>query len=235
MALYKAALQGVNLPGNLHSDPAYNLGSRIGNFAPKLLSPFTLAAKKSPYFGAGVGALTGAGIGGLLSYLRGGKLGKGALIGGLIGGAGLGGLGYYRNNPINWSSFNNHSKRKNNLVSDENSLIEKYGMYKKAYGLSHGDDVTSKIYRDTSLTLRQKNELATQVNYLNQQQKSRLSQLLAGAFGGGIGMIVAKYLLGLGKFGTILTAIVSGVGAASTFGSRSGKSPFDRRGRPYYM
>lgn len=258
MSLSKLAALNLSYPGDLSTDKTNQLGVWLGNNAPKLLSPFARAVRPihfkygqkpgeqftSPWYvnSPVMGGLAGAGIGGLVGMFT-GNTGKGALLGGLLGGLGLTGLGAMRNNP-DWASKLGLVQRRgvdalnaspNTVVDDEQSIMNKYGMQKVAYGMTHGDPVTAKIYRDTALTLRQKNELATQVGYLNAQQKRRLNQLVAGAFGGGVGMLVAKYLLGLGKFGTILTAIVSGLSAASAFGGRSPKAPYDSMGRPYYM
>jgi hypothetical protein len=53
--------------------------------------------------------------------------------------------------------------------------------------------------------------------------------------GGGIGFIVAKYLLGLGGFSSVLTSIVTGVGSAMMAGGRPPKPPVDKWGRAYYL
>ena len=261
MSFQKSAINSLELPGDYASSKANQAGVWAGNNAGKLLRPFYLAARGTtfPYGGgagdnfrvpgwlggAGAGALTGAGIGGLVGLLTGRGVGQSALAGAGLGGLALGGLGYTQNDNPNWATdiglkpktgLDALNATPETLKADEDYILEKYGSLKKtAYGLSHGDPVAAKIYRDTALTLRQKQELANQVNYLNAQQKSRLNQLVGGAFGGGVGLVVAKYLLGLGKFGTILTTIVSGIAGARMAGGNSYKSPHDNLGRNYYM
>lgn len=262
--LAKPYAPNLRAPGDITSSPAHQLGSWLGKKTPKLLQPLYDASGKTKFrYGnnsedvfevpgwlgnMGVGGLAGAGLGALAGLLT-GNAGKGALIGGGVGALGLGALGYMKDNPRWGEKFGLKPLRGSSAIkadvdsgvsggsteSQEDDLIEKYGMHKVAYGQSMGDPVTAKLYRDTELTLRQKQELANQVSYLNAQQKRRLNQMIGGAVGGGIGMIVAKYLLGLGKFGSILTTIVSGLAGARMGGGAAPRSPYDSMGRPYYM
>ena len=261
MSLYKLAYTpNLYYAGDLSSSMANQAGSWLGNNVPKVFSPLYNSTKDTKYkYGhgdsdhisvpgwlssLGMGGLAGAGIGGLLGAFR-GNAGKGALIGGGLGALGLSGLGYMNRNP-NWAESlglkaptgsRAIAASPDTLASQEKSLMsnKSANLIKRAYGLSHGDPVTAKIYRDSQLTLRQKGELATQVSYLNAQQKSRLSRMISGAMGAGVGVIVAKFLLGMGKYSTILTALVSGLAGASIGGSRKLKSPYDNMGRAYYM
>jgi hypothetical protein len=209
--------------------------------------------------GAGVGAVGG----GLINKLRGGSFGRGAAWGAGIGGLGLGALGHMTSgddwaertpvlnmfvSPKKPSNIAGHSKpitpggstpvRTYDEVSDGLPRFEKNNSYKQAaWGHSSGANtsaITSKIYRDAKLTLMQKQELTNQVKSLNAQQANRLSMLVGGAMGGGVGLIIAKYLLGLGKFGTILTTIASGLMGAGMSRSQ-GKPTHDMYGRQYYM
>ena len=233
--------------GDLASNPAHKAGIWLGDNVPKLLAPFHKATQDSKHIpgwlgGIGMGGLAGAGLGGLVGAFTGNTL-KGALLGGGLGALGLSALGYVNRNP-KWAeslglkqptgvrALKTHPY---DNEAQEDELIEKYGMVKSAYGDTMGNPIIARIYRDNELTLTQKQELATQVGYLNAQDKRRLNQIIGGAFGGGVGMLVAKYLLGLGKFSTILTTIVSGLAGAMMSGGRAPKSPYDSRGRPYYM
>ena len=177
MSLSKLA--NTAFPGDLSSDKTNQLGVWLGNNAPKLLSPFARATRPIHFqYGHGaddkftspwyvnsplVGGLACAGLGSLIGMFT-GNTGKGALYGGLLGGLGLTGLAAMKNNP-DWASSIGLVPRRgakallsspNTVISDEQDLMDKYGMQKVAYGLSHGDPVTAKIYRDTALTLRQK-------------------------------------------------------------------------------
>ena len=261
MALYKLAMKGYTLPGVLADSKANAAGAWFGDNVGKLLRPFYLATRGTKFKygpgldsnvrlpgwlgGAGLGSAVGAGAGGLFGLLTGKDIGSSALTGAALGGIGLGGIGYTQGDNPDWATKLGLKRKRgidalnadpDTLGVDEEYIMNKYGsIQKSAFGLSHGDPVTAKIFRDTALTLRQKQELASQVGYLNDQQKRRLNQLVGGAFGGGVGMLVAKYLLGLGKFGTILTTIVSGLAGARMAGGRASKSPYDNLGRPYYM
>jgi len=196
------------------------------------------------------GSVLGAGLGGLAGMFT-GSPGRGALLGAGIGGLGMGALGFMRNNP-EWAQDMGMALRRgekaesydaknplSDLTPEEQAedllTLNKQSMHKIAYGLnSSGDDVIRKLYRDTELTLRQKQELTNQVGNLNANELQRLNQMIRGAVGGGVGFVVAKYLLGLGKFGTVLTTIVSGL-ASARFGSPTPSRPTDSLGRPYYM
>jgi hypothetical protein len=252
--------KGFSSPGELHSSKANAAGAWLGKNVPKILSPVATALKDTKYlYGSGandsvtvpgwlsslgLGGLGGAALGGLAGYMT-GNTGRGALIGGGLGALGLSGLGYTVRNP-DWASKLGLTMRRGrqardadasmgfpNLSDQERYLENKFE--KKAYGHTSSGPIIAKIYRDNELTLRQKQELASQVGYLNEQQTRRLNQIVGGAFGSGIGMLIAKYLLGLGKFGTILTTIVSGLAGVRMAGGRKPKSPYDSMGRPYYM
>ena len=124
-----------------------------------------------------------------------------------------------------------HAEQRKELMEKNNSIKA------AAWGSAGGstNDIARKLYQDTSLTLMQKQELANQVRYLDANQARRLSQLVGGAFGSGIGYLVAKYLLGLGKFGTILTTIVSGLSGIGISSGPKPKPTHDSMGRPYYL
>jgi len=106
-----------------------------------------------------------------------------------------------------------------------------------AWGSGEGgtDQVLKKIYMDTALTLMQKQELSNQVRYLDANQARRLNQLLSGAIGSGVGLLVAKYLLGMGKFSTILSTIIGGVMGLGMGSGSAPKPTHDKYGRPYYL
>jgi hypothetical protein len=236
--------KGFSSPGELQASKTNAAGAWLGKSVPKLLSPVAGAMKGGWLSSLGLGGLGGAAIGGLAGYMM-GNTGKGALLGGGIGALGMSGLGYAVRNP-DWASKMGLKLRRGSQASNADkdmgfpdlSSQEKYlenKFEKKAYGHTSSGPIVSKIYRDSELTLRQKQELASQVGYLNEQQTRRLNQMVGGAFGSGVGMLIAKYLLGLGKFGTILTTIVSGLASARMAGGSKPKSPYDSMGRPYYM
>ena len=81
----------------------------------------------------------------------------------------------------------------------------------------------------------QKQHLANEVRYLDSSKQRQLDQIVSGAFGGGIGFLVAKYLLGMGKFSTVLTTIISGLTAANFGGGPKPKPTHDQWGKKYYM
>ena len=250
--------KGILDPG----DPANSHANRVGYWLRNKLLPVLgpIHSATNPvsvgddgftipgWLNAGVtGSVLGAGLGGLSGLLLGNPM-KHALVGAGIGGLGLGGLGYMRGNP-DWAQDMGFDVRRGDnalrydkenpltdLSTEEQELkLTKESMFKVAYGMSNaGSDIVRKLYRDTELTLRQKQELASQVNNLNNSELQRLDQMVRGAIGGGVGYLVAKYLLGLGKFGTILTTIVSGL-ASSRFGGGAPSRPSDSMGRPYYM
>ena len=81
-------------------------------------------------------------------------------------------------------------------------------------------DVVSAIYSEpsTHLSLRQKQQLSQEIQGLSPYELKRLLTLIRGAGGAGVGFLIAKYLLGLGKRSTILSMIVGGIaGAMSSF------------------
>jgi hypothetical protein len=260
------------LSGKLEDSNAFGLGRWLNQKAlPALAGPVLKATKDTEFGGftvpGGLNALlTGGGVGalggGLISKLRGGSFGRGALWGAGIGGLGLGAIGHMTSGedwaertpilnmfvpPRKPSNIAGHAKpitpggqvpdRTYEEISDDLPRFEKNNFEKQAaWGHSGANTsvITSKIYRDAKLTLMQKQELANQVKSLNAQQANRLNMLLGGAMGGGVGLIIAKYLLGLGKFGTILTTIASGLMGASMSRSQS-KPTHDMYGRQYYM
>jgi len=263
LAISQRLPKGLNSGVELADSPANRLGAWTHHkVMPTLMGPLYRSTKDIKVNDVSIpgwansmatGGLVGAGLGGLIGAFS-GNAGKGALIGGGLGSLGLGGLGFMLRNK-DWSSkipfvgglFKDKFDFDNAMEADENAPLDrrtteeqeedllKENHVKIAYGLSSSNDVIAKIYRDTELTLRQKQELANQVQYLNAQQTRRLNQLVGGAMGGGVGYLVAKYLLGLGKFGTLLTTIVSGLASARGAGGAPPKSPYDNLGRPYYM
>lgn len=71
--------------------------------------------------------------------------------------------------------------------------------------------VSSKILSDNNLSIFQKNEL---INYIKQQPSSilqDLDKLTGAAIGGGIGYLIANYLLGMGKRGNIIMSILGAI------------------------
>ena len=208
------------------------------------------------------GGVGGALAGGLWNkFVNKGTFGRGAAWGAGIGAAGLGALGHVTSGK-DWlqrtpilkmfatppkSNIAGHRLPMGpggsigNKTNDEirGGLPAKSGSLKEAaWGQSGGANIstiTRKIFQDTKLTLMQKQELTNQVKYLNAQQASKLNMLVGSAWGGGVGLVIAKYLLGLGKFGTILTTIASGLLGASMSRGQAPKPTHDKYGTPYYM
>jgi hypothetical protein len=274
--MHKIALDPIyNSPasGKLGDQNSYHFGNWIGKKAiPTILNPLYKATKavdtplgRLPGWGNSLisGGLGGAALGGLFNKLRGGSFGKGALIGGGLGAAGLTAVGHMTSGP-GWFQkipgigkyFPGDQKTQIAGNSKPTSMMgrplgqETYDQQDHALGMeklqhvkqalwgqggANTSDISRKIFQDTKLTLMQKQELSNQVKNLNAQQANRLNQMISSAFGGGIGLVVAKYLLGLGKFGTILTTIASGLLGASMGRGQSPKPTHDAYGRPYYM
>ena len=250
--------------GLLEDSAGYGLGRWLNQGASKVVGPLMRATKdvETPVgkIPGGLNALvTGGALGGLtgaiINKLRGGSFGRGAAWGAGIGALGLGAVGHMASGD-DWAQrtpiLNMFVPPKNpsNIAGQDKPFTPggkapgktydqiREGLPKKAaWGHSGGGDtsaITSKIYRDAKLTLMQKQELANQVKSLNAQQVNRLNMLVGSAWGGGVGLIIAKYLLGLGKFGTILTTIASGLMGASMNRTPS-KPSQDMYGRSYYM
>lgn len=67
--------------------------------------------------------------------------------------------------------------------------------------------ITNKLMGDMSLSYSDKQELSRMIQSLTESQKSQLSKVIAPMVGGGIGFVVAKFLLGLGFKSQILFSI----------------------------
>lgn len=241
--------------GRMSSSPSHELGvfARDKVIGP-ILRPFYNATRDSKHLpgwanSLATGGLAGAAIGALANKLRGGSLSTGALWGAGIGSLGLGALGYMSRNE-DWAS---KLPLIGGMFADPNTLnnpnIPQVGIQGSAFTdktpeqqsqsllekSSSTMEVISKIYNDHALTLMQKQHLANEVRYLDSSKQRQLDQIVSGAFGGGIGFLVAKYLLGMGKFSTVLTTIISGLTAANFGGGPKPKPTHDQWGKKYYM
>jgi len=240
--------------GRMGSSASHELGvfARDKVLAP-IIRPFYNATRDSEHLpgwanSLATGGLAGAAIGALVNKLRGGSAGKGALWGAGIGSLGLGALGYMSRNE-DWASkipgiggmFANRNTLDNPKIpqvgiqgatfTDKTPEEQSQALLKSSSTM----EVISKIYNDHALTLMQKQHLANEVRYLDTSKQRQLDQIVSGAFGGGIGYLVAKYLLGMGKFSTVLTTIISGLTAANFSGGPKPKPTHDQWGRKYYM
>lgn len=246
---------------DMASSPSHELGvfTRDNILAP-VIRPFYQATQDSKHVpgwanSLATGGLAGAAIGAIVNKLRGGSAGKGALWGAGIGSLGLGALGYMSRNK-NWGSdiplIGGLFKKPDTLSDPSNPQISRTGrkltpltpdqqsqsLAKEASmdkSAMMDQKIFSKIWNDNALTLMQKQHLANEVRYLDESKKRQLNQIVSGAFGGGIGFLIAKYLLGMGKYSTVLTTIISGLTAANFGGGPKPRPTNDQWGKKYYM
>ena len=78
-------------------------------------------------------------------------------------------------------------------------------------------EILNSIRRDMSLNYSQKRELSSLVSNLSPHETTELSSVLKSTIGGGVGYIVAKYLLDLGITGKIILSLIGAV-TGSLFG-----------------
>lgn len=191
----------------------FNLDKILNRLSANYGAPGTIAA--SGALGAALGGLGGLSLGAIKSLggAESPNYKRNALIGSLIGTLLGSGYGYLRNYDFNQA--------------------KKYGSYKKAFALpfqssmfpntsfnSFGginnissvfNNISNKIMNDYNLDINQKYEL---VSYIKQQPPDileALNKLANAAAGAGIGYLIANYLLGMGRRGNIVMAILGGV------------------------
>lgn len=182
-------------------DPEYQLPYLLGNSAGRMANRAAGPASKfltrlgndvggTTLTGAGIGAGLGAGIG----FLR-GNASKGALLG-----AGSGGLLIYLLNRL--------AQYRDNQI---NATYGKRASVKQSfYGMTETnpeDLIESKIQSDTTLPSWMRSQLLQFIPQLSDSEARSLASLLRSSAGGGVGYVVAKYLLGLGFTGRVLSAL----------------------------
>lgn len=163
--------------------------------------------------GAGIGGAIGAGT----SLVSGGSMGRGAAVG-----AGLGGLGAFLLSLYAQNRLGNTQVRQAPLPNLPGRIKQSF----YAVEPEAGQDISSKLMSDNATSYSDKTMLLNYVRNLPSYQQSDLSRLIGPAVGAGIGMLIAKYLLGLGIGGTALTALL-GAGVGRQFWS----GPRDAYGR----
>ena len=235
---------GDAYPGSREASPMFWAGKGLREYAVNpALKPLVGSLDSGPMTSAALGALGGSGIGGLIGLIRGG-LGDvipGMLTGAGVGGASLGGLsallhknksstGILDGGLPSWGlsrDYENPFTAHANMMKSSAVKKAQFGSgTKMAPGqvVPNQPDIIANIYRQPStlISLRQKQELSSQISLLTPYQQDRLSQLLRGATGAGIAYIVAKYLLSLGKNSTIISVILGGIAGAMTGGNSGG-------------
>jgi uncharacterized membrane protein len=201
--------------GTVEKSSPFQLGQWArGKVLPKL-GPYYNMFTKGDQYGYLSPMVNGAIIGASLGTLSGVKKKKKNIGSSALWGAGLGGLA---GTALAWGLEKGLQKKSN------------YGM-----GSNDESEILRKLYDDTSLNMTQKQALANEVSRLDAQSKSRLSQLLYTLAGGSVGVVVAKYLLGMGKFSTILTALAAAAVGAMVGQPGDTKPTHDQFGNQYYI
>ena len=78
--------------------------------------------------------------------------------------------------------------------------------------------IVNKIMDDGTINFDQKQQLITMVKQLSESDASKLSKVVGPIIGGGIGFIVAKFLLGLGFSGQVLFSLAGALLGSSSSG-----------------
>jgi hypothetical protein len=247
-------------PGTQKSNPLYWLGGAAREYAAKPALKFLSGnLESSPYNAALAGALPGLVAGGLFGGIRERSLDgmlRYALMGGAAGGAAGAGLSTWRHanknpgkmtwNPSTWG-FNR--KPVNPLSAYDNMIKNSYTTRPLNSGFGTGSNmappghqlwaptadnkVLGGIYSDSALTYGQKEFLRGEVMGLASSDPRAFKQLemiLRGAMGAGVGLLIAKFLLKLGKKSTLLTMIIGGAAGALSHRNRGGplRNPFGK-------
>lgn len=79
---------------------------------------------------------------------------------------------------------------------------------KTASSFSDVATINNKIMGDTSLSFQQKRQLMNLINSLPSTSISQIAPMVGSLIGTGAGAIIAKYLMGMGITGTVLTSIL---------------------------
>lgn len=191
--------------GRSVADPIINhqmlrpLGSIVNNLGVSHLD--------SGLTGAAIGGAIGAGSG----LLGGGNVGGRAATGAAMGGSAMLLLSLLARNRMNNTSFY------------QRPLSTPPGRVKASFYMGGSDsDVQSKVMGDNSLDPVDKTTLLHFVKQLAPDRKAELQHLIGTVSGAGVGLVIARFLLGLGIGGTALLSLVgAGVGRVMSGGSRN--------------
>ena len=127
------------------------------------------------------------------------------------------------------------------LKKESSSNLQKNAFFSQS-AAEDKEIVKNKLARDTALTFQEKSTLSRKVDQLSSSEASNLRDIVSSLIGGGIGVAVAKFLMGAGFTGQTLAAIAGVALGNSLFGSSGppttadGNARFgantDRYGRP---
>lgn len=143
--------------------------------------------------------------------------GKGALLGALLGA----GIGQWRNKQPGVGAAIGAGA--GGLAAGGLSYLAK----RSSSGIDH---ITQLIEVDFSLPQQAKSMLVRALSGLNTNQANSLSDLIRSSLGASVGLVVARYLLGLGLIGT---AALSALGGAIVYGlGQQGRNAMGERMHP---
>lgn len=198
----------------------WTLGYQAGSTLPNMAQQRGLLRPLRPIIdnlgtNTGASALTGAGLGGALgagkALMTGGDVGKNTAVGAGLGAAGMLLLSAFAKNRLN------------NTQWSQTALPEPPGRVKSSFYVAQSSataDLRNKLMQDSALGNADKTTLLNYVSQLSDNQKQDLSRLIGPVAGAGLGIVIARYLLGLGFGGTALLAIIGGAVGNSLAGSR---------------
>lgn len=169
----------------------------LGNF----LSTLGYSPAKSLLYGLLAGGAAGAGVGFLNP--------RHSMLGSALLGAGIGGAGAYGLSSLMQGNMN--AKRR---------AWKEERMRSKMASSSGGalDEVARRLAADYSLSGGQKSLLIQMLESVSGHQAEALASALRFAGGASVGMLVARFLLGLGMGGSALMGILGGTGALAMLG-----------------
>lgn len=204
--------------GTLGASPAYQLGRAVGPYVKPKLRGLIKNFDSSPLNAGLMGSGLGAGLGGLISLIRGGNPISGALTGGLSGGLALMLLRALSGYATNEKNLGFGNKYIGDTFKNPINLFKSASVYGSGGGRTA--DILNNIYR-SPIPPQIMSSLAGDVNRLNARQTNKLKSLLAGATGATAAFIIAKFLFNMGIKTSAVMAILGGLMGRSSNALRS--------------
>lgn len=244
--------QTLEIPGSNQGGFADRLGAVIRRTGILSAGEFAKAINRSPgqaaMYGGAVGGLLGLGTtaAGNLLFRRGRKksLIAGTLLGAGLGAGGFAGSSYLANNNarrqeldklvaegetrgyhkgyLNPQDVEVHPSVREPLFQKGASFSKRALFQQGGSGREDMAFITNRLMSASDIGDLERRHMLRLVQQLPQGRVSELASILRTAFGGGLGILIAKYLLGMNLGGSILMALVGGaLGSRSSGRSRN--------------